>query len=184
MEISGKLHAHPTLPKGNRPRYPLCRPQGLYGRCGKEKIVAPRGNRTPVVQKHSAYLNVNFWNLYTGKNAVRFAVRISRWRVYGYTASQPRTYAEHFRCSLSFMQCIATGLRDAIIMASFDVWNCMQNSYSTSILNWFCRHMLRNYQGLHFFLFGLWGYWHCGHSWPIVPASGDSEDVCGEADAM
>jgi hypothetical protein len=23
------------------------------------------------------------------------------------------------------------------------------------------------------FLFGLWGYWHCGHSWPIVPASGD-----------
>jgi hypothetical protein len=28
---------------------------------------------------------------------------------------------------------------------------------------------------------GLWGYWHCGHSWPIVPASGDSEDDCGEA---
>jgi hypothetical protein len=26
------------------------------------------------------------------------------------------------------------------------------------------------------FLFGLWGYWHCGHSWPIVPASGDSEE--------
>jgi hypothetical protein len=24
-------------------------------------------------------------------------------------------------------------------------------------------------------LFGLWGYWHCGHSWAIVPASGDSE---------
>jgi hypothetical protein len=23
-----------------------------------------------------------------------------------------------------------------------------------------------------FFLFGLWDYWHCGHSWPIVPASG------------
>jgi hypothetical protein len=22
-----------------------------------------------------------------------------------------------------------------------------------------------------FFLFALWGYWHCGHSWPIVPAS-------------
>jgi hypothetical protein len=33
-------------------------------------------------------------------------------------------------------------------------------------------------------LFGLWGYWHCGHSWPIVPASGDSEDDCGEADGM
>jgi hypothetical protein len=32
--------------------------------------------------------------------------------------------------------------------------------------------------------FGLWGYWHCGHSWPIVPASGDSEDDCGEADVM
>jgi hypothetical protein len=33
-------------------------------------------------------------------------------------------------------------------------------------------------------LFGLWGYWHCGHSWPIVPASGDSEDDCGESDGM
>jgi hypothetical protein len=31
-----------------------------------------------------------------------------------------------------------------------------------------------------FFLFGLWDYWHCGHSWPIVPASDDSEDDCGE----
>jgi hypothetical protein len=28
--------------------------------------------------------------------------------------------------------------------------------------------------------FFLWDYWHCGHSWPIVPASGDSEDDCGE----
>jgi hypothetical protein len=33
-------------------------------------------------------------------------------------------------------------------------------------------------------LFGLWGYSHCGHFWPIVPASGDSEDDCGEADGM
>jgi hypothetical protein len=33
-------------------------------------------------------------------------------------------------------------------------------------------------------LFGLWGYWHCGHSWPIVPASGDIEDDCGETDGM
>jgi hypothetical protein len=33
-------------------------------------------------------------------------------------------------------------------------------------------------------LFGLRGYWHCGHSWPIVPASGESEDDCGEADGM
>jgi hypothetical protein len=33
-------------------------------------------------------------------------------------------------------------------------------------------------------LFGLWGYWHCGHSWPIVPASGDSEDDYGEADGL
>jgi hypothetical protein len=33
-----------------------------------------------------------------------------------------------------------------------------------------------------FVLFGLGGYWHCGHSWPIVPASGDSEDDCGEVD--
>jgi hypothetical protein len=31
---------------------------------------------------------------------------------------------------------------------------------------------------------GLWGYWHCGHSWPIVLASGDSEDDYGEADGM
>jgi hypothetical protein len=38
-----------------------------------------------------------------------------------------------------------------------------------------------------FFLFvggWLWGYWHCGHSWPIVPASGDNDDDCGEADGM
>jgi hypothetical protein len=35
-----------------------------------------------------------------------------------------------------------------------------------------------------FLLFGLGGYWHCGHSWPIVPASGDSEDDYGEADGM
>jgi hypothetical protein len=34
------------------------------------------------------------------------------------------------------------------------------------------------------FLFGLCGHWHCDHSWPIVPASGDSEDDCGEADGM
>jgi hypothetical protein len=31
-------------------------------------------------------------------------------------------------------------------------------------------------------LFGLWGYWHCGHSWPIVHVSGDSEDDCREAE--
>jgi hypothetical protein len=35
-----------------------------------------------------------------------------------------------------------------------------------------------------FYYFGLRGYWHCGHSWHIVPASGDSEDDCGEADGM
>jgi hypothetical protein len=34
------------------------------------------------------------------------------------------------------------------------------------------------------FLVGLWGYWHCGRSWPIVPSSGDSEDDCREADGM
>jgi hypothetical protein len=28
----------------------------------------------------------------------------------------------------------------------------------------------------------VWGYWHCGQSWPIAPASGDSENDCGEAD--
>jgi hypothetical protein len=37
-----------------------------------------------------------------------------------------------------------------------------------------------NYFFLFFLLFGLWDYWHCGHSWPIVPASGDSEDAGGE----
>jgi hypothetical protein len=35
-----------------------------------------------------------------------------------------------------------------------------------------------------FFNSGLRGYWHCGHSWPIVPASVDSEDDYGEADGM
>jgi hypothetical protein len=35
-----------------------------------------------------------------------------------------------------------------------------------------------------FFLFGLWDYRHCGHSWPIVPASGDNEDDYGEHDGM
>jgi hypothetical protein len=33
---------------------------------------------------------------------------------------------------------------------------------------------------LFLYYFGLWGYWHCGHSWPIVPTSGDSEDDCGK----
>jgi hypothetical protein len=39
---------------------------------------------------------------------------------------------------------------------------------------------------INFFFFnsGLWGYWHYGHSRPIVTASGDSEDDCGEADGM
>jgi hypothetical protein len=33
-------------------------------------------------------------------------------------------------------------------------------------------------------LFGVWVYWHCGRAWAIMPASGDSEDDCGEADGM
>jgi hypothetical protein len=37
---------------------------------------------------------------------------------------------------------------------------------------------------IYYLLFGLRGYRHCGHSWPIVPASGDNEDDCGEADGM
>jgi hypothetical protein len=41
----------------------------------------------------------------------------------------------------------------------------------------------RLYEGF-FFYSGLWSYWHCGHSWHIVPASGDNEDDCGEADGM
>jgi hypothetical protein len=39
-------------------------------------------------------------------------------------------------------------------------------------------------KGFFFFNSGLCGYCHCGHSWPIVPASGDSEEDCGEADGM
>jgi hypothetical protein len=35
----------------------------------------------------------------------------------------------------------------------------------------------------YFFFFNL-DYGHCGHSWPIVPASGDNEDDCGEHDGM
>jgi hypothetical protein len=38
-----------------------------------------------------------------------------------------------------------------------------------------------------FFFFlnsGLWGYWQYGYSGLIVPASGDSEDDCGEAVGM
>jgi hypothetical protein len=35
------------------------------------------------------------------------------------------------------------------------------------------------------FLLFLNSGWHCGHSCPIVPASGDdSEDDCGEADGL
>jgi hypothetical protein len=37
---------------------------------------------------------------------------------------------------------------------------------------------------IYFFNSGLRCYWQCGHSWSIVPASGDSEDDCGEADGM
>jgi hypothetical protein len=35
-----------------------------------------------------------------------------------------------------------------------------------------------------FFFVCLWGYWYCGHFWPIVPASGESEDDCREAEGM
>jgi hypothetical protein len=41
-----------------------------------------------------------------------------------------------------------------------------------------------SYRYLLIYLFRLWGYWQYGHSWPIVPASGDSKDDCGEADGM
>jgi hypothetical protein len=29
---------------------------------------------------------------------------------------------------------------------------------------------------MYIFLFDLWGYWHRGHPWPIVAASGNIED--------
>jgi hypothetical protein len=35
-----------------------------------------------------------------------------------------------------------------------------------------------------FFFFGLSDYRHCGHSWPIVSASVDNEDDCGEHGGM
>jgi hypothetical protein len=40
-----------------------------------------------------------------------------------------------------------------------------------------------------FFSWGEGGFFYLvceaiGHSWPIVPASGDNEDDCGEADGM
>jgi hypothetical protein len=40
----------PLYPRGNSPRYPLHRPQSLSGRGGKEKSLAPAGNRTRAVQ--------------------------------------------------------------------------------------------------------------------------------------
>jgi hypothetical protein len=44
---------------------------------------------------------------------------------------------------------------------------------------------IMDYKYTFFFkLFGLWGYWLYGHYCPIVPASGDSVDDCGEADGM
>jgi hypothetical protein len=48
-----------------------------------------------------------------------------------------------------------------------------------------CSHFAEYSKGFFFFFnSGLWGYCHCGHSWPILSASGDSEDDCGEADGM
>jgi hypothetical protein len=48
-----------------------------------------------------------------------------------------------------------------------------------------CKEIMKNQDmSYSYLLFGLWGYWHCGHSWPIVPALGNSEDDCGEADGM
>jgi hypothetical protein len=32
--------------------------------------------------------------------------------------------------------------------------------------------------------FVRWDFGYRGHSWPIVPALGDSKDDCGEADGM
>jgi hypothetical protein len=43
---------------------------------------------------------------------------------------------------------------------------------------------IKIYNHFFFFIFGLWDYRHCGHSWPIVPTSGDNEDDCGEHDGM
>jgi hypothetical protein len=53
----------------------------------------------------------------------------------------------------------------------------VKQSVCNFIKNW-------SYFFLPFFYSGLWGSWHCGHSWPFVPASGDSKDDCGEAEGM
>jgi hypothetical protein len=59
---------------------------------------------------------------------------------------------------------------------------CQAQNYNLTLIQ--LASGLRLLQDLFLLLFGLWGYWHCGHSWPIVPASGDSVDDCGEADGM
>jgi hypothetical protein len=68
---------------------------------------------------------------------------------------------------------------DSSLKVCKNCWFLTLTSYSTL-------YTLKNilYIFIYLWLFGLWGYWHCGHSWPNVPASGDSEDDCGEADGM
>jgi hypothetical protein len=62
------------------------------------------------------------------------------------------------------------GYEDMTIIITGDFNVNMKDNYNDKIVD--------------FFLFGLWGYWHCGHSWPIVPASGDNEDDCAESAGM
>jgi hypothetical protein len=45
-------------------------------------------------------------------------------------------------------------------------------------------HAAFRYSDVIFFYLDLRDYRHCGHSWPIVPVSGDNEDDCGERDGM
>jgi hypothetical protein len=47
------------------------------------------------------------------------------------------------------------------------------------------RKLIKNlFRTFFYYYFGLKAYWHCGQSRSIVPASGVSEDDCGEADGM
>jgi hypothetical protein len=60
----------------------------------------------------------------------------------------------------------------------------LKTEVSSAVVLWIFVYLERDlstYSSIYLF-FGLWGYWHCGHSWPIAPASGDSEDDCGEVD--
>jgi hypothetical protein len=66
---------------------------------------------------------------------------------------------------------------------AFSWQNLIRINNITAIVGTLVR-LYQEYSFFFFFFFWLWDYMHCGHSWPIVPASGDNEDDCGEHDGM